>query len=78
MFALSNLISLLIQNLFLKIDWLFPTFNAVNFDRSTIFVGPVVSEIWVGRQEKNKMVSVILFFGRAYFFTIGGKTDQQI
>ncbi len=42
------------------------------------FVGPVVPEIWVGRQEKNKMVEPILIFGRAFCFTIGGKADRKI
>ncbi len=45
-FALSNLICL-------GIGWSLSMLNAVNFDRWTIFVGPVVPEIWQSGGKKK-------------------------
>ncbi len=42
-------------------------------------MGPIGPEIWLSRGAfKNKMLEVILLFGRAYLATIGGKTNQLI
>ncbi len=68
-FALSNLICLGIQNWSLKIGWSFSMLNAVNFDRWTIFVGPVVPEIWQsGDKKKYNGISHFIFWSGLFFY----------
>ncbi len=56
---------------------LFSSWISINFDRWITSVGAVVPEIYPESGSNKKMESLILNFGRAYWYAIGGENESK-